>query len=85
VSSNWIHILIWAALIGAAFIVLWWQGQVARLALYCRETWVELQKCNWPNRDELKGSTALIMVMIVMLSAYIVLIDLILTSVFFHR
>lgn len=74
-----------AAVVGAVFGFLWWQGQIARLALYCRETWVELQKCTWPTMDELKGSTALIIIMIGLLGGFIVVIDLILTKVFFHK
>ncbi len=35
--------------------------------------------------DELKGSTALIMVTIGLLGGYIVVIDVILTEVFFHK
>ena len=83
--NNWIQIAIVAAVVGAVFGLLWWQGQIARLALYCQETWVELQKCTWPTMDELKGSTALIIIMIGLLGGFIVVIDLILTKVFFHR
>ena len=83
--NNWIHIIVVAAVIGAVFGYLWWQGQIKRLAGYCQETWVELQKCSWPTWEELKGSTALIMVMIGLLGTFIVVIDLILTHVFFHN
>jgi preprotein translocase SecE subunit len=83
--NNWIEIGIWAVVIGAVFGFLWWQGQIKRLAGYCQETWVELQKCAWPTWDELKGSTALIIVMIALLGGFIVLIDLLLTTVFFHK
>ena len=83
--NNWIEIVIWAVAIAVVFGFLWWQGQIKRLAGYCQETWVELQKCAWPTWDELKGSTALILVMILMLGGFIVLIDLILSRVFFHK
>jgi preprotein translocase subunit SecE len=83
--NNWIEIIIVAALIGAVFGVLWYQGQIKALAGYCQETWVELQKCTWPTWEELKGSTVLIMVMIGMLGGFIVVVDLILTQVFFHK
>jgi len=46
---------------------------------------VELQKCTWPTMDELKGSTVLIMVTIGLLGGYVVVIDMILTEVFFHK
>ncbi len=73
------------ALIAAVFGYLWWQGQIKRLAGYCQETWVELQKCTWPTMEELKGSTALIMIMIGLLGGFIIVIDVILTKVFFYR
>jgi len=71
--------------IGVVFGILWWQGQIKRLAGYCQETWVELQKCTWPTWDELKGSTALIIVMIALLGGFVVVIDLVLASIFFHK
>lgn len=71
--------------IAVVFGILWWQGQIKRLASYCQETWVELQKCTWPTWDELKGSTALIVIMIGMLGVFIVVIDLILAKLFFHK
>jgi len=74
-----------AVVIGAIFGYLWWQGQIKRLAAYCQETYVELQKCTWPTMDELKGSTVLIMVTIGLLGGYVVVIDMILTEVFFHK
>jgi hypothetical protein len=52
--------LIWVALIGAAFAILWWQGQLTRLAAYVEETREELKKCTWPTWDELKGSTVVV-------------------------
>jgi preprotein translocase SecE subunit len=85
VNNNWIEIAVVAAVIAAVFGYLWWQGQIKRLAGYCQETWVELQKCAWPTWEELKGSTALIMVMIVLLGGFIVITDVILTKVFFHH
>jgi preprotein translocase SecE subunit len=83
--NNWLQIAVVAAVIGAVFGYLWWQGQIKRLRVYCQETWVELQKCAWPTRDELKGSTALIMVMVAMLGIYIYVIDTVFYQVFFHK
>jgi preprotein translocase subunit SecE len=80
--NNWTHIAIWAVVIGALFGYLWWQGQMKRLANYCQETWVELQKCSWPTWEELKGSTALITIMIALLGAFVVLIDRVLFAIF---
>jgi preprotein translocase SecE subunit len=83
--NNWLHILVMTAVIAAVFGYLWWQGQIKRLAGYCQETWVELQKCTWPTMEELKGSTALIMIMIGLLGGFIIVIDVVLTKVFFYR
>ena len=81
--NNWIHIGIWAAVIGAVFGYLWWQGQVQRLAVYVQETREELKKCTWPTRDELKGSTLLIMIMVAMLGIFVVVVDTVLFKLFF--
>ena len=75
-NSDLIKILIWVAVIGIAFAVLWSQGQVARFANYIRETREELKKCAWPTWDELKGSTALVTVSIILLGGFTVLVDL---------
>jgi preprotein translocase subunit SecE len=83
--NNWIQIVVVAAVILAVFGVLWWQGQVQRLAVYVTETREELKKCAWQTWDELKGSTALISIMIALLGGFVVVIDLILTEMFFHR
>jgi preprotein translocase SecE subunit len=82
--NNWIQIVVVAAVIAAVFGYLWWQGQIKRLAGYCQETYVELQKCTWPTWDELKGSTGLIIIMIGLLGGFIVVVYLILAQVFFH-
>ena len=83
--NNWIQIAIWAAAIAVVFGVLWWQGQIQRLAVYVTETREELKKCTWPTWDELKGSTALIIIMIALLGVFVVVVDLILTEIFFRH
>lgn len=75
VVNNWIYIAVYAAIIGGVFGLLWYYGQIKRLAAYCQETWVELQKCSWPTWEELKGSTVLIIVMIGLLSGSVLGID----------
>jgi preprotein translocase subunit SecE len=84
VNDNWIHIAIWAAVIGGVFGLLWWQGQIQRLAVYVQETREELKKCSWPSWDELKGSTALISIMIALLGGFVVLVDTVLFKIFIH-
>jgi preprotein translocase subunit SecE len=82
--NNWIHIAIWAVVILAVFFYLWWQGQIQRLAVYVTETREELKKCSWPTWEELKGSTALITIMIALLGGFVVLVDTILFKIFIH-
>ena len=81
--SDWTKILIWAAIIGAAFAYLWWQGQIRQLANYVQETREELKKCSWPTWVELKGSTALIMISIALMGAFTEVVDRFLYFVFF--
>ena len=81
--SGWTKILFWAAIIGAAFAYLWWQGQVRQLAAYVQETREELKKCSWPTWVELKGSTALIMISIALMGAFTEVVDRILYFAFF--
>jgi preprotein translocase subunit SecE len=80
--NDWIKILVWAGVIGVVFALLWWQGQIARLSIYAQETREELKKCSWPSWQELKGSTALIIVAIALLGAFTVLVDYVLYFIF---
>ena len=68
--------------IGALFGLLWWQGQIRSLAVYFQETREELKKCSWPTLEELKGSTALVIVSIGLLGAFTVVVDLIMNLFF---
>ena len=83
--NDWIHIGIWVAVIGGLFGYLWWQGQIQRLAVYVQETREELKKCSWPSWEELKGSTALIIVSVALLGGFIVVVDRVLFYVFINH
>ena len=80
--NNLTNILIWVVVIGALFGLLWWQGQIRRLAVYFQETREELKKCSWPSWEELKGSTALVIVSIGLLGAFVVAVDFAMNIVF---
>jgi preprotein translocase subunit SecE len=82
IVNDSIKILIWVVVIGALFGLLWWQGQIRRLSVYIQETREELRKCSWPTWEELKGSTALVIVSIGLLGAFTVMVDLIMNLVF---
>ena len=61
--------------IAALFGFLWWKGHLARLANYVAETREELKKCTWPSWDELKGSTVVVMISILILGLFTVGVD----------
>jgi len=70
-----IWIIVWGAVIGGAFIWLWRKGQLARFAAYLSSTREELRKCTWPTWEELKGSTVVVAICIVLLGGFTVLVD----------
>jgi preprotein translocase subunit SecE len=70
-----------AALVLLAFAYFWRNGHIARLANYIKETREELRKCTWPTWDELKGSTLVVMISILLLGAFTVSVDLLLALV----
>ncbi len=72
-------LIIVAVLVAAVFIMLWRQGAFLKLAAYFDATKEELKKCTWPTFEDLKGSTAVVMVAIALLGAFTVLVDLIFT------
>ena len=69
--------------IGSAFAYLWWQGHIRRFATYVQETREELKKCTWPTWEELRGSTVLISVTIILLGTFTVVVDSVLQFVFY--
>ena len=72
-------IIIWAAVVLAIFGFLWWQGHLANIRTYILETREELRKCTWPSWHELKGSTIVVMLSILMLGVFTVVVDFVLT------
>jgi preprotein translocase subunit SecE len=75
---NWyIKLGIWVAVVGAAFLYLWRKGYIQRVRNYVAETREELRKCTWPNAQELKGSTVVVLVALALLGAFTVGIDLV--------
>jgi preprotein translocase subunit SecE len=76
------EIIILAVVIGGVFGLLWWQGQLQRIAVYVQETREELKKCSWPTWEELKGSTLLIAIAIGLLGIFTFVMDQILIFIF---
>src|SRR5438552_1352789 len=82
IVSDLVKIGIWAAVVGTLFVVLWRKGYVRQLTDYVQQTREELRKCTWPTWDELKGSTVIAAISIVLLGGYTVLVDQLLIQVF---
>lgn len=78
-DTFYIKLAIWAVVIGVTFGVLWRKGHLARFADYIKSTREELKKCAWPTWDELKGSTLVVMISILLLGLFTVVVDLTLT------
>ena len=67
--------IILIVVIGVAFVIIWRNGQLTKLANFVRETREELHKCTWPTWNELKGSTVVVMISIGLLGAFTVACD----------
>lgn len=80
-NKFYIQLLIWVVVVAVVFGVLWRTGQLLRLTNYVAETREELKKCTWPSREELKGSTIVVILSILLLGLFTVLVDLVLTFV----
>ena len=79
-DNDYLKLGIAVAVVGVIFIVLWRKGLLLRFSNYVQETKEELRKCTWPTWDELKGSTTVVMISIILLGAFTVIID----QVLFH-
>jgi preprotein translocase subunit SecE len=80
-GSSYLPLVIWIVAVGAIFGFLWHRGYLARIRDYCAETQEELKKCTWPSIDELKGSTLVVMLTILMLGLFTVSVDWVLSMV----
>jgi preprotein translocase subunit SecE len=81
VSKFYIQLLIWVVVVAVVFGVLWRTGQLLRLSNYVAETKEELKKCTWPSRDELKGSTVVVILSILLLGLFTIVVDVLLTYI----
>ena len=76
-DTGWI--IFWAVIVAVTFGWLWRAGHLARFTVYVRQTREELKKCTWPSWEELKGSTVVVVISIVILGGFTMIVD----SVFF--
>ena len=79
--SDTVWIIVWVVVIGGLFAWLWRAGHLARFADYVGQTREELRKCTWPTWDELKGSTTVVAISIILLGAFTVGVDFLFTLV----
>jgi preprotein translocase subunit SecE len=63
------------------FVILWRKGAFLRISNYFRETQEELKKCSWPSWEELKGSTAVVVVAIALLGGFTMVVDFVIAMV----
>ncbi len=82
--SSLTKLLIWVAIIGAIFAFAWWKGYVAQIRDYYQATVEELKKCSWPSWDELKGSTVIVGISILLMGIYTFVADVIFTWLVNH-
>ncbi len=69
--------IIWIVIAAAVFGVLWRKGYLLRLSQYVGATRDELRKCAWPTKDELKGSTVVVVIATGIVGVFTVGVDLI--------
>jgi preprotein translocase subunit SecE len=80
--NDLIKILVWVGVVGAIFAFLWWKGHLQNIATYVQQTREELKKCTWPTWAELKGSTVVVSISILLLGVFTFVADQILFRLF---
>ena len=79
--NDYTKIAIWMGVLALVFGALWATGNLVRLRNYVLETREELRKCTWPSTDELKGSTVVVAISILLLGVFTMCIDFVLVHV----
>jgi preprotein translocase SecE subunit len=74
-------LIIWLAVVAGVFAFLWYKGYLLRFTEYVRATREELRKCNWPDRQELRESTLVVMLSIFLLGVFTAVADFGITAV----
>lgn len=73
--GNYTWVIVWSVVLLAIFVWALKKGHLLRMSKYVAETKEELRKCSWPTKQELKGSTAVVMVSIALFGFFTVVID----------
>ena len=74
-NNEYLKLALWAAVVGALFAFAWRKGYLRRLRGFSQETQQELKKCTWPTREELRGSTVVVVVAFALLACFTVAVD----------
>lgn len=74
------NLIVLAVIVGTAFAFAWKLGYLLRLSNYVDGTREELRKCSWPTREELKGSTILVIISVLMIGLFTAFVDLVVIS-----
>ena len=73
--------IILALVATVVFVILLRRGAFLRISAYIGETQEELKKCTWPTWEELKGSTVVVAVSILLLGGFTVGVDAVVTYI----
>lgn len=74
-------LIIWLVVAAVIFGLLWRKGYLLRFTAYVRATREELKKCNWPDRQELRQSTMVVMISVALLGLFTAVADFGITAV----
>jgi preprotein translocase subunit SecE len=50
-----------------------------RSVQFIKEAWIELKKVTWPSQKETLGATAVVLILVILISSYLGLVDMLLT------
>ena len=78
---SYLTLIIFATIAIVVFAILLRRGAFLQISAYVRETQEELKKCSWPTWEELKGSTMVVAVAILLLGGFTVGVDAIVTLI----
>jgi preprotein translocase subunit SecE len=78
---SYLTLIIFATVAIVVFAILLRRGAFLQISAYVRETQEELKKCSWPTWEELKGSTMVVTVAILLLGGFTVGVDAIVTLI----
>jgi len=59
-----------------------WKQPIARSRTFLEECWAELRKVNWPTFEETRAATIAVIIGVLVVGAYLGLIDAVLSFVF---